>query len=178
MTETVFTTDMTHSNFADTTNYSIEQVWGGPCDHHNCKGDCVAFITINFADGGSVGGYFCRQHLDEYEVAYGLPRSTDVPTGRTGEDHLDTERDHTSGGVPVAARSTIRPSDCLSLVLSGVATDEREARGILTAKAHKPDAKRVGSHCRVDCTCGWKGPQVSMFGHGHQPWAEHFEAVR
>lgn len=105
MTETVFTQDMTHSNFADTTNYSIEQVWGGPCDHHNCKGDCVAFITINFADGGSVGGYLCRTHLDEYEVAYGLPRSTDVPTGRTGEDRLDAERDHTSGGVPVAARS-------------------------------------------------------------------------
>ena len=32
------------------------------------------------------------------------PVPTTVPTGRTGEDHLDAERDHTGGGVPVAAR--------------------------------------------------------------------------
>ena len=68
---------MTHSNFADTLHYSIEQVWGGPCDHHNCQGDTVAFITINFTDGGSVGGYFCRHHLNTYEAAYGLPISTE-----------------------------------------------------------------------------------------------------
>jgi hypothetical protein len=42
---------------------------------------------------------------------------------------------------------------------------------------HKPDPKRINSHCRVDCSCGWKGPQVPMFGHGHQPWVEHFKAV-
>jgi hypothetical protein len=64
---------MTSRQFADTTSSTIEQVWGGPCDHHNCKGDCVAFISINFTDGGSVGGYLCRTHLNEYEAAYQLP---------------------------------------------------------------------------------------------------------
>lgn len=65
------------SNFADATSYTIEQVWGGPCDHHSCKGDAVAFITINFSDGGSVGGYCCLTHLNTYEAAYGLPLSTE-----------------------------------------------------------------------------------------------------
>ena len=72
----------------------------------------------------------------------------------------------------------IRPSECLSLVLSVVALNEDEASAILTAKRHRPDPKRTGSHWRVDCSCGWKGPQVSLPGHGHQPWAAHFEAVR
>lgn len=47
---------------------------------------------------------------------------------------------------------------------------------ILTKDQHKPDPKRVGSHCRVDCFCGWKGPKVPMFGQGHKPWTEHFKA--
>lgn len=32
-------------------DYSIEQVWGGPCDHHNCKGDCVAFVHPIVTEG-------------------------------------------------------------------------------------------------------------------------------
>lgn len=96
-------TYMTSTNFSDTHSITRETVYGGPCDH--CNGEAVAFFTINFTDGGSVGGYLCRQHLNEYEGAYGLPRSADVPTGRTGEDCLDAERDHTSGAVPVGARS-------------------------------------------------------------------------
>ena len=143
MVETVFTNPMTHSNFSNIHSTTTEPCWGGPCDH--CDGETVAFFTINFTDGGSVGGYLCRRHLNELEAAYGLPRSADVPTGRTGEDSLDAERDDTSGAVPVGARS------------------------------HKPDPKRVGSHCRVDCSCGWKGPKVPMFGQGHKPWVEHFK---
>lgn len=44
--------------------------------------------------------------------------------------------------------------------------------------AHKPDPKRVGSHCRVDCSCGWQGPRVPLFGQGTEPWTEHFKAVQ
>ena len=29
---------------------------------------------------------------------------------------------------------------------------------------HRPDTRRVGSRCRVDCSCGWRGPLVSTFG--------------
>ena len=41
--------------------------------------------------------------------------------------------------------------------------------------SHKPEPKRVGSHVRVDCSCGWRGPVVALFGHGHAPWAEHYK---
>lgn len=63
-------------HFNNTTDIHTEKVWGGPCDSHKCDGEAVAFININFTDGGSVGGYFCRHHLNQYEAAYGLPRTT------------------------------------------------------------------------------------------------------
>lgn len=73
--ETVFTEVMTSTNFSDTHSITRETVYGGPCDH--CDGEAVAFFTINFTDGGSVGGYLCRHHVNQYEAAYGLPLSTE-----------------------------------------------------------------------------------------------------
>lgn len=61
---------MPSNNFSDIHSTTHETVYGGPCDQ--CDGHAVAFFTINFADGGSVGGYLCRHHLNQYEVAYGL----------------------------------------------------------------------------------------------------------
>lgn len=63
---------MTSYNFSNVHSTTHETVYGGPCD--KCDGEAVAFFTVNFADGGSVGGYLCRSHLNQYEVAYGLPR--------------------------------------------------------------------------------------------------------
>lgn len=45
---------------------------------------------------------------------------------------------------------------------------------IPTAIDHRPDPHRVSSRCRIDCTCGWRGPLVSTYGEAHQPWAAHF----
>lgn len=67
---------MTSTNFSDTLSTTYETVWDGPCDHCD-DGEAVAFFTVNFADGGSVGGYLCRPHLNTYEAAYGLPISTE-----------------------------------------------------------------------------------------------------
>lgn len=44
-------------------------------------------------------------------------------------------------------------------------------------RAHRPDPKRAGARCRVDCSCGWRGPSVAMFGEGQAPWSAHFEAA-
>lgn len=43
--------------------------------------------------------------------------------------------------------------------------------------AHRPVPVRVQAHCRVDCSCGWRGPKVPMFGQGHLPWVEHFKGA-
>lgn len=39
---------------------------------------------------------------------------------------------------------------------------------------HRPVTIRTQSRCRVDCSCGWRGPLVSMFGEGYKPWGDHF----
>ena len=41
-------------------------------------------------------------------------------------------------------------------------------------ESHRPDARREQSRCRVNCSCGWRGPLVPTFGEGHKPWSEHF----
>lgn len=56
---------------------------------------------------------------------------------------------------------------------SGTAGESVGTTADVAQAIHKPDAKRVGSHCRVDCSCGWRGPTVPMFAHGHEPWAAH-----
>ena len=43
---------------------------------------------------------------------------------------------------------------------------------------HKPDAHRQGPRWRVDCSCGWRGPLVSLPGHGYLPWERHFSASK
>ena len=46
-------------------------------------------------------------------------------------------------------------------------------------RTHRPEPLRAQSRCRVDCTCGWRGPLVAMFGEGVPPWMEHLkEATR
>lgn len=45
------------------------------------------------------------------------------------------------------------------------------------ATAHRPDPVRTQSRCRVNCSCGWRGPLVSMFGEGHIAWVEHFDGM-
>lgn len=62
---------MTSYNFSSVHSTTHETVYGGPCDKCG-DGEAVAFFIVNFADGGSVGGYLCRTHLNQYEAAYGL----------------------------------------------------------------------------------------------------------
>lgn len=45
--------------------------------------------------------------------------------------------------------------------------------GDMTMSDHRPDPNQDGWRWRVDCSCGWRGPQVSLPGQGHQPWMEH-----
>lgn len=47
-----------------------------------------------------------------------------------------------------------------------------------TTVTHRPAPLRVGASCRVDCTCGWRGPTVPLYGDGQQPWIEHFNASK
>lgn len=68
---------MTSTNFSDATSITYETVWGGSCDHRSCEEECVSFFTVNFSDGGSVGGYVCITHLNQYEAAWGLPLSAE-----------------------------------------------------------------------------------------------------
>ena len=41
-------------------------------------------------------------------------------------------------------------------------------------REHKPNPIRTQARCRVDCSCGWRGPLVSLPGHGYLPWERHF----
>lgn len=43
---------------------------------------------------------------------------------------------------------------------------------------HRPDARQVSGRWRVDCSCGWRGPVVSLPGHGTASWTEHFAEVQ
>ena len=65
----------------------------------------------------------------------------------------------------------ITPDEAVNAVRKGRRSRQPE-------REHKPEPLRVQSRCRVDCSCGWRGPVVSMFGEGHAPWVEHFKEAQ